>query len=56
MSAPVRAPPPASLAFDQGGAAYLGVERLGILSGSIVSGFLGYVVLRACLRDCAMGA
>jgi NhaA family Na+:H+ antiporter len=39
----------ASLAFEQGSAAYLGLERLGILIGSLVSGVLGYVVLRASL-------
>ena len=39
----------ASLAFEQGGAAYLGLERLGILIGSLVSGLLGYVVLRVSL-------
>ncbi|MGH8738347.1 MAG: Na+/H+ antiporter NhaA [Burkholderiales bacterium] len=36
----------ASLAFEQGNAAYLGLERLGILIGSLVSGLLGYIVLR----------
>ncbi|MFQ5511623.1 MAG: Na+/H+ antiporter NhaA [Candidatus Krumholzibacteriia bacterium] len=40
----------ASLAFEQGGAAYLGLERLGILIGSLVSGLLGYAVLRASLN------
>jgi NhaA family Na+:H+ antiporter len=47
----------ASLAFEQGGAAYLGLERLGILLGSLVSGILGYVVLRFRLngRDGAPG-
>jgi NhaA family Na+:H+ antiporter len=39
----------ASLAFEQGGAAYLGLERLGILIGSLVSGLLGYAVLRVSL-------
>ena len=39
----------ASLAFEQGGAAYLGLERLGILIGSLVSGLLGYVVLKISL-------
>jgi NhaA family Na+:H+ antiporter len=36
----------ASLAFEQGGSAYLGFDRLGILAGSLVSGLLGYIVLR----------
>jgi NhaA family Na+:H+ antiporter len=40
----------ASLAFEQGGAAYLGLERLGILIGSLVSGLLGYAVLRVSLN------
>jgi NhaA family Na+:H+ antiporter len=39
----------ASLAFEQGASAYLGVERLGILIGSLVSGLLGYTVLRVSL-------
>ncbi len=37
----------ASLAFEQGGPAYSGAERLGILGGSLLSGLAGYVVLRA---------
>ena len=41
----------ASLAFEQGGAGYLGLERLGILIGSLVSGLLGYVVLRVTLAS-----
>ena len=36
----------ASLAFEQGATAYLGLERLGILIGTLVSGLSGYVVLR----------
>lgn len=40
----------ASLAFEQGGVAFLGLERLGILIGSLVSGLLGYGVLRVCLN------
>jgi Na+:H+ antiporter, NhaA family len=36
----------ATLALEQGDAAYLGLERLGILAGSIVSGLLGYAFLR----------
>jgi NhaA family Na+:H+ antiporter len=39
----------ASLAFEQGGTAYPGVERLGILGGSAISGVLGYLVLRSSL-------
>ena len=35
-----------SLAFEQGGADYLVDDRLGILSGSILSGIIGYLVLR----------
>ncbi len=41
----------ASLAFEQGGAAYLGLDRLGILIGSSVSGVLGYLVLRAAMGN-----
>jgi NhaA family Na+:H+ antiporter len=41
----------ASLAFEQGGAAYLGLERLGILTGSLLSAVTGYVVLRILLDD-----
>jgi Na+:H+ antiporter, NhaA family len=40
----------ASLALEQGEAAYLGLERLGILAGSIASGLAGYAVIRASLR------
>ena len=40
----------ASLAFEQGGPTYPGVERLGILGGSVIAGLLGYLVLRASLR------
>lgn len=36
----------ASLAFEQGSADFLGLERLGILIGSILSGILGYAVIR----------
>lgn len=40
----------ASLAFEQGGGAvYLGLERLGILVGSLISGAAGYLVLRKAL-------
>ena len=41
----------ASLAFEQGSADYLGLERLGILAGSLVSGLLGYIVLRAAFKE-----
>ncbi len=44
----------ASLAFEQGGAADMGLERLGVLIGSLVSGLLGYLVLRAAFRDRAI--
>ncbi|MGW8286021.1 MAG: Na+/H+ antiporter NhaA [Candidatus Deferrimicrobiaceae bacterium] len=36
----------ASLAFEQGATTFLGLDRLGILIGSLVSGVSGYVVLR----------
>jgi NhaA family Na+:H+ antiporter len=36
----------ASLAFEQGGGAYLGLERVGILAGSFLSGLSGYTLLR----------
>ena len=39
----------ASLAFEQGGGAFLGLERLGILAGSLLSGVLGFVLLRLAL-------
>ena len=40
----------ASLAFETGGLAYPGTERLGILGGSTVAGILGYLVLRMTLK------
>ena len=40
----------ASLAFEQGSTDYQGLERLGILIGSFVSGLAGYLVLRVTLR------
>jgi NhaA family Na+:H+ antiporter len=40
----------ASLAFEQGGAASFGLERLGILMGSILSGLLGFLVLKLSFR------
>ncbi len=39
----------ASLAFEQGGLAYPGVDRLGILVGSLVAGALGYLILHVTL-------
>ena len=39
----------ASLAFEPGDGAHLGLERLGILIGTAVSGLFGYFVLRATL-------
>jgi NhaA family Na+:H+ antiporter len=44
----------ASLAFEEG--AYLGLERLGILTGSIVAGILGYLVLSRTLPKTAADA
>jgi NhaA family Na+:H+ antiporter len=41
----------ASLAFDHGGGAYFGLERLGILTGSLVSGVAGYLLLRTVLPE-----
>ena len=41
----------ASLAFEQGGTTYPGVERLGILAGSFVAAVAGYVMLRFVLQD-----
>ncbi len=46
----------ASLSFEQGGAAYLGLDRLGILIGSLVSGLAGYFVLRFALASRPMDA
>lgn len=39
----------ASLAFEQGGEAYFGLDRLGILLGTAVSGVIGWLVLRGAL-------
>ena len=41
----------ASLAFEQGGGAYLGLERIGILAGSTIAGAAGYLALRQQLRE-----
>ncbi len=39
-----------TLAFEEGAAEYLGVDRLGILTGSLLSAFAGYFWLRVSLR------
>lgn len=39
----------ASLAFEPGAADFAGLERLGILTGSLVAGLAGYALLRATL-------
>jgi NhaA family Na+:H+ antiporter len=44
----------ASLAFEQGGEAYFGMERLGILVGSLLSGVVGYAFLRLTLGPQAL--
>ncbi|GAB4328197.1 MAG: Na+/H+ antiporter NhaA [Candidatus Zixiibacteriota bacterium] len=44
----------ASLAFGQGDGAYAGLDRLGILLGTLVSGVVGYFVLRSTLTRDAM--
>ncbi|HUF08293.1 MAG TPA: Na+/H+ antiporter NhaA [Rhodothermales bacterium] len=41
----------ASLAFEQGGGGYFGLERLGILLGTLVSGLAGFVVLKFALSS-----
>jgi NhaA family Na+:H+ antiporter len=41
----------ASLAFEQDGSSFRGLERLGILVGSLVSGVAGYLVLRGASRS-----
>ncbi|MEO8460608.1 MAG: Na+/H+ antiporter NhaA [Dokdonella sp.] len=46
----------ASLAFEQGGGAYAGLDRIGILVASIASGVLGYFLLRVTLRNAAGGS
>jgi NhaA family Na+:H+ antiporter len=40
----------ATLAFEGGATEYLGMDRLGILAGSLLSGVAGYFWLRASLR------
>ncbi len=41
----------ASLAFEQGGATYAGLDRLGILTGSLLAGVTGYLLLRMILKE-----
>ncbi len=41
----------ASLAFEQGAAGYLGLERLGVIVGSFASGVCGYAVLRLAIGN-----
>jgi Na+:H+ antiporter, NhaA family len=41
----------ASLAFEEGGAAGAGLERLGIVVGSLLSGLAGYVAFRVPARQ-----
>ncbi|MSR10698.1 MAG: hypothetical protein EXR84_02725 [Gammaproteobacteria bacterium] len=40
-----------SLAFEETRANLLFDERVGILAGSILSGLLGYLILRSCYRN-----
>jgi NhaA family Na+:H+ antiporter len=40
----------AALAFEGGGPAAGGLDRLGILSGSLVSAVVGYLLLKRALR------
>lgn len=40
----------ASLAFQHGEGGYLGLERLGILIGSLIAGLAGYLLLKATLK------
>ncbi len=40
----------AGLAFGTGGGAYEGLERIGILSGSLLAGLAGYAILHSVLR------
>lgn len=40
-----------SLAFDQIGSDLMFDERLGIIFGSLISGIIGYVVLKKCLKE-----
>ncbi len=43
----------ASLAFDKSGVNQIFDERLGIMSGSLISGIVGYWLLRIALRRAA---
>lgn len=45
-----------SLAFEQGGPDYVVDDRVGILVGSLISGILGYVILRLALRNKSTGS
>ncbi len=45
----------ASLAFEEGGAPFLGLDRLGILLGSLLSGTAGFLVLRLALGRAHLG-
>ena len=40
----------AGLAFEHGGGAYWGADKLGILLGSLASAVVGFAVLGAALR------
>ena len=44
----------ASLAFEDGATSFQGLERLGIVLGTVLSGVAGYVVLRATLGQGAV--
>ena len=41
-----------SLAFEQGGPDFAVDDRLGIITGSLASGILGYTVLRMFTKPC----
>lgn len=41
----------ASLAFEQGTTDYLGLERLGIVLGSLISGLIGMILLKVTLKE-----
>ena len=46
----------ASLAFDQGSGGFQGLDRLGVLMGSAVSGTLGYFYLKRVFGKHTVGA
>ena len=46
----------ASLAFQQEDSTFFGLERLGILMGSLLAGLAGYAILRIALREQKVGA